>query len=63
MLATRGRARSVVALAPAGGGDHTETLAMQERGVLLSEITTRPLPPDVVAYLDGGVRGTATRRR
>jgi pimeloyl-ACP methyl ester carboxylesterase len=56
VLATRGRARSVVALAPAGGADHTETLAMQERGVLLSEITSRPLPPDVVAYLAAGVR-------
>ena len=50
LLAARGRARSVVALAPAGGADdHDETLAMQERGVLLSEFTTRPLPPDVVA--------------
>jgi pimeloyl-ACP methyl ester carboxylesterase len=29
---------------------------MQERGVLLSEITTRPLPPDIVAYLTAGVR-------
>jgi pimeloyl-ACP methyl ester carboxylesterase len=56
VLAARGRARSVVALAPAGGADHTETLAMQERGVLLSEITTRPLPPDIVAYLAAGVR-------
>ena len=57
MLAARGRARSVVALAPAGGADdHAETLAMQERGVLLSEITTRPLPPDVIAYLTAGVR-------
>jgi pimeloyl-ACP methyl ester carboxylesterase len=56
VLATRGRALSVVALAPAGGADHTETLEMQERGVLLSEITTRPLPPDVVAYLTAGVR-------
>jgi pimeloyl-ACP methyl ester carboxylesterase len=56
VLATRGRARSVVALAPAGGGDHTETLALQERGVLLSELTTRPLEPDIVAYLTAGVR-------
>jgi len=56
VLATRGRARSVVALAPAGDGDHAQTLAMQERGVLLSEITTRPLPPDVIAYLTAGVR-------
>jgi pimeloyl-ACP methyl ester carboxylesterase len=56
VLATRGRARSVVALAPAGGGDHTETLAKQERGVLLSELTTRPLEPDIVAYLTAGVR-------
>ena len=31
VLAARGRAESVVALAPAGGGDHTETLALQER--------------------------------
>jgi pimeloyl-ACP methyl ester carboxylesterase len=56
VLATRGRARSVVALAPAGGSDHTETLAMQERGVLLSEITTRALEPDIVAYLTAAVR-------
>ena len=59
VLATRGRARSVVALAPAGGWDDDsfeETLAMQERGVLLSEITTRPLPPDVVAHLTAAVR-------
>ena len=63
MLATRGRARSVVALAPAGGADHTETLAMQERGVLLSDITTGTLPPDVVAYLTAAVARTATSRR
>ncbi len=59
VLATRGRARSVVALAPAGGWDddsYEQTLAMQERGVLLSEITTRPLPPDVVAHLTAAVR-------
>jgi len=57
LLATRGRARSVVALSPAGGADeHDEALALQERGVLLSEITTRPLPPDVVAHLTAAVR-------
>jgi pimeloyl-ACP methyl ester carboxylesterase len=59
VLATRGRACSVVALAPAGGWDddsYEETLAMQERGVLLSEITTRPLPADIVAYLTAAVR-------
>ncbi len=57
VLAARGRARSVVALAPAGGAaDHSETFEMQERGVLLSEITTRPLPPDVTAWLIAGVR-------
>jgi pimeloyl-ACP methyl ester carboxylesterase len=57
VLATRGRARSVIALAPAGGADHTEALAMQERGVLLSDITERSLPPDVVANLAAAVRG------
>ncbi len=56
VLATRGRARSVVALAPAGGADHTEALAMQERGVLLSDITTSTLAPDVVAHLAAAVR-------
>ena len=56
VLATRGRARSVVALAPAGGADHTEALAMQERGVLLSDITARTLAPDVVAHLAAAVR-------
>jgi pimeloyl-ACP methyl ester carboxylesterase len=30
VLATRGRAQTVVALAPAGGADHDETLALQE---------------------------------
>ncbi len=54
VLATRGRARSVVALAPAGGADHTETLAMQERGVLLSEITTRALDAGRRRLSDGG---------
>jgi pimeloyl-ACP methyl ester carboxylesterase len=34
-LAERGRARSVVALAPAGGADHSEVLALQERGAIL----------------------------
>jgi pimeloyl-ACP methyl ester carboxylesterase len=56
VLATRGRAKSVVALAPAGGADHTQALAMQERGVLLSDITTRSLPPEVVANLAAAVR-------
>src|SRR6185369_11117260 len=56
VLAARGRACSVVALAPAGGADHTEALAMQERGVLLSDITSRTLPPETVAYLAAGVR-------
>ena len=32
MLATRGRAETVVALAPAGGGDHADTLDRQEAG-------------------------------
>jgi pimeloyl-ACP methyl ester carboxylesterase len=31
VLATRGRARSVVAFAPPGGADHTATLALQEQ--------------------------------
>jgi pimeloyl-ACP methyl ester carboxylesterase len=56
VLATRGRARSVVALAPAGGADHTEALAMQERGLLLSEFTTRPLPPQIVDHLTASAR-------
>ena len=32
VLATRGRAETVVALAPAGGGDHAATLDLQEEG-------------------------------
>jgi pimeloyl-ACP methyl ester carboxylesterase len=34
-LAERGRARTVVALAPAGGADHSAVLALQERGAIL----------------------------
>jgi len=56
VLASRGRARRVVALAPAGGGDHTETLAMQRRGVRLSEFAARPLPDAVVANLAAAMR-------
>jgi pimeloyl-ACP methyl ester carboxylesterase len=41
VLATRGRAQSVVAFAPAGGADHTETLEKQERGVPVSDVTQR----------------------
>ena len=51
VLAARGRAGSVVALAPAGGADHTETLAMQERGVLLVRRATTQLPPEAIADL------------
>lgn len=58
VLAARGRARSVVALAPAGGADHTETLFKQRRGVLLSEFAARELPPQAVANLTAAVRAT-----
>src|SRR4051794_10733258 len=56
LLATRGRAQSVVGLAPAGGADHAETLDRQERGVALSDFTTRELPEDVLFYLGAAVR-------
>jgi pimeloyl-ACP methyl ester carboxylesterase len=56
LMAARGRAKSVVALAPAGGADHAQTLAMQERGVLLSEFTARPIPPGSVAHLTAALR-------
>jgi pimeloyl-ACP methyl ester carboxylesterase len=57
LLAARGRAKSVVALAPAGGGDHTETLAVQESGtVTVSQFAARPLPADAVAHLTAAVR-------
>ena len=45
VLATRGRAESVVALAPAGGADDTETLDIHERGVTALQLTTRTLEP------------------
>jgi pimeloyl-ACP methyl ester carboxylesterase len=57
LLATRGRAESVVALAPAGGGDHSATLDMQERGVTLGQVTTRKLPPLTALHLAAAVRG------
>jgi len=56
VLATRGRAQSVVALAPAGGADHTETLDRQQQGVPLRDFTTRELPDDILAYLGAAVR-------
>jgi pimeloyl-ACP methyl ester carboxylesterase len=52
VLATRGRAESVVALAPAGGGDHSATLDLQEAGsVPLAKVTTRELPPLTARHL------------
>jgi pimeloyl-ACP methyl ester carboxylesterase len=57
LMAERGRARSVVAFAPAGGGDHQETLALQETGAVpLSRIVTRPLPPQAEMNLAAAVR-------
>jgi pimeloyl-ACP methyl ester carboxylesterase len=57
VLATRGRATSVVALSPAGGGDHSETLDRQEQGVIpLSDFTARALPEDVVVHLGAAFR-------
>jgi pimeloyl-ACP methyl ester carboxylesterase len=56
VLATRGRAKTVVALAPAGGADHTETLVRQEQGVRLSDFTTRRLPERVAMSLSAAVR-------
>ncbi|MDA0163907.1 alpha/beta hydrolase [Solirubrobacter ginsenosidimutans] len=52
VLAARGRAESVVALAPAGGGDHSETLALQERlagvaGVAGTGRARVPLPVEI----------------
>jgi pimeloyl-ACP methyl ester carboxylesterase len=60
LLATRGRAESVVALAPAGGADHADTLDRQERGVTLADFTTRELPEDVVFYLGAAMRACDT---
>lgn len=56
LLASRGRAKSVVAFAPAGGADHAETLELQERGVTLSQFTARPVPEQVVLNLTAAVR-------
>ena len=56
VLAARGRAKSVVAFAPAGGADHTETLELQERGVTLGHVTARPVPPQVALNLAAAVR-------
>ena len=57
LLAARGRAKSVVALAPAGGGDHEETLALQETGAVpLSRVVTRPLPPQAELNLTAALR-------
>jgi pimeloyl-ACP methyl ester carboxylesterase len=56
-LAARGRAETVVALAPAGGSDHAETLDRQERGLIpLSDFTTRELPDDVKHWLAASFR-------
>jgi pimeloyl-ACP methyl ester carboxylesterase len=55
-MAMCGRAESLVLLAPAGGADHTVTLEMQERGVLLSEFASRPLPEQAVANLSAAMR-------
>jgi pimeloyl-ACP methyl ester carboxylesterase len=58
VLAARGRARTVVALAPAGGGDHADTLDRQAGGAVpLSDFTTRELPEDVRFALGAAVRG------
>jgi pimeloyl-ACP methyl ester carboxylesterase len=52
VLAARGRAKTVVALSPAGGASHVETLERQERGLIpLSDFTTRELPEDVAFHL------------
>jgi pimeloyl-ACP methyl ester carboxylesterase len=57
VLATRGRAETVVALAPAGGSSHAETLDLQERGAIgLSDFTTRELPDDVKHWLGASFR-------
>ena len=56
LLAARGRAQTVVALAPAGGAEHVETLDRQEQGIRLSDFTTRELPEDVLFYLGAAVR-------
>jgi pimeloyl-ACP methyl ester carboxylesterase len=57
LMAQRGRARSVVAFAPAGGGEHEETLALQETGAVpLSKITTRPLPLQAELNLTAALR-------
>jgi pimeloyl-ACP methyl ester carboxylesterase len=52
VLATRGRARSVVALAPAGGADHSATLERQEAGAIpVSDFAARPVPPHMLFHL------------
>jgi pimeloyl-ACP methyl ester carboxylesterase len=57
LMAERGRARSVVAFAPAGGGDHSDTLALQESGaVTLGRVTARPVPPLAALHLAAAVR-------
>jgi pimeloyl-ACP methyl ester carboxylesterase len=57
LMAERGRARSVVAFAPAGGGNHDETLALQESGaVTLGRVTARPVPPLTALHLAAAVR-------
>jgi pimeloyl-ACP methyl ester carboxylesterase len=57
VLAARGRARTVVALAPAGGSSHVETLERQERGLIpLSDFTTRELPEHVASNLRASFR-------
>ena len=58
VLATRGRAETVVALAPAGGGDHSATLDLQEQGnVPLGKVTTRKLPALTALHLAAALRG------
>jgi pimeloyl-ACP methyl ester carboxylesterase len=57
VLAARGRAKTVVALAPAGGASHAETLDRQERGEIgLSDFTTRELPAAIAAQLGASFR-------
>ena len=57
LMAERGRARSVVAFAPAGGADHAETLALQETGAVpLSRVVSRPLPPQAETNLIAALR-------
>jgi len=57
VLATRGRAKTVVALAPAGGGDHSATLDLQEEGAVpLGKVTTRKLPPLAALHLAAALK-------